>query len=256
MNPARKHLLEQMYIHDLEISRRKSLLGFSERDAALLVACRPFMQTQRHDLAAAFLGHPSVASETALLIRDEGVRKRLRPAVMDYMSTLFSGVYDESYANSRLRIGLAHGRLGVSPTHYLCEMHRFKSLLMDALETHLGGHPDREATRQALDKLLYFDMALVLDTYIGGLLAEVESSRDKVFEHAYKLENMVAEQTGLLRLSIGSAQFDPEDRQFPERPINAAGRAMHQAKSLDGDPVASAAVSGPGRYRADCGECS
>jgi diguanylate cyclase (GGDEF)-like protein len=373
VNSISKNLLGQRHIHDFEISRRKSLLGFAERDAALLVACRPFVQTQLSDLVVAFLGNPIVASETALLIRDEGMRKRLRPAVTDYVSALFSGAYDESYANDRLRIGLAYRRLGMSPTHYLCAMHRLKSLLMEALEMHLGGHPDREATRQALDKLLHFDMTLVLDTYIGGLLAEVESSRDKVFEHAYKLEDMVAErsrelkelssrdpltglfhqrvfaealsrelrrsvrsgkpltlvrvevngsgriddaldhlaggealrivgallarrcrtgdmacrygsnefcmllpatgeaeglslarrlqnelaaQAGWLRLGIGVAQSSAEDRQFPERLINAAGHAMRHAKSLGGDQVASAAVSDPGRYRTGCGERS
>ncbi len=50
-------------------------------------------------------------------------------------------------------------------------------------------------TREALDKLLYRDTVLVFDTYIRGILAELEAAKDQAIRCAGNLEEKVAERT-------------------------------------------------------------
>lgn len=58
--------------------------------------------------------------------------------------------------------------------------------------------PDAEVrlhTLQALDKLMMFDVALVFETYIRSLVAEIETSRNKSEQYARTLEEKVATRT-------------------------------------------------------------
>lgn len=198
MNPTQKSLAEQMHIHDLEIARRKELLGFTPKDAELLAACRAHIVERAAELAARFYSQqPAVAeiAEIAEIIGDADTLSRLRAATIRYTIELFSGNYGAEYVNHRLRIGIVHKRLALGPKYYLSAMRMLKRLLFEALDSHLGDGPLREATLQALDKLLYFDNGLVFDTYIHSLLGEIESAKNKAVRHALLLEEQIAERT-------------------------------------------------------------
>jgi diguanylate cyclase len=195
MNPTQKSLLEQMEVHDFEIARRKELLGFTTYDAQLLAACRDFIQSEVEAIVTMFYEKQTAVDEIALIIGDIDTLTRLRSAMVRYVEDLFSGYYDEEYVNNRLRIGLVHKRIGVAPKYYLSAMRILKSLLLDVIGQHLAGHPDRDATMHALDKLLYVDNEFVFDTYIRSLLAEIETAKDKAIQHALSLEEKVAERT-------------------------------------------------------------
>lgn len=195
MNPTQKSLAEQMHIHDLEITRRKELLGFTRQDAELLAACRSHISDKVEELVEQFYDHQTAINEIAVIISDADTLGRLRKAMIRYIVDLFSGNYDEEYVNNRLRIGLVHKHIGVEPKYYLSAMRVLKGLLLDALGAHLHDRQQREATWQALDKLLYFDNELVFDTYISSLLAEMESARDSAVSYALSLEEQNAERT-------------------------------------------------------------
>ena len=195
MNQTQKSLAEQMQIHDLEIARRKELLGFTKQDGDLLAACRGVILDQAEALVETFYRKQTAVNEIAMIIGDADTLARLRAAMTRYTIDLFSGNYGEEYVNNRLRIGLVHKRIGVAPKYYLSAMRILKSLLMDVHGEHLANKPYREETLQALDKLLYFDNELVFDTYIRSLLSEIESAKDKAMQYALSLEEQVAERT-------------------------------------------------------------
>lgn len=195
MNPTQKSLAEQMHIHDLEITRRKELLGFTRQDAELLAACKPYISDKIEDLVEQFYRRQTTINEIAVIIGDADTLSRLRTAMIRYTIDLFSGNYGVEYVNNRLRIGLVHKRIGVEPKYYLSAMRVLKGLLLDTLDAHLHDRQQREATWQALDKLLYFDNELVFDTYIRSLLAEIESAKNKAVSYALSLEEQVAERT-------------------------------------------------------------
>lgn len=195
MNPTQKSLLEQMRIHDIEILRRKELLDFGAADTRLLMACGEFIGEEVESLVELFYEKQTANDDIALIIGDADTLRRLRAAMVRYVTDLFSGFYDEEYVTNRLRIGLVHKRIGVEPKYYLSAMRLLKALLLDVLERRLKGHAELEATKTALDKLLYFDNELVFETYIRSLVAEVESARNKAVEYAVGLEQKVLERT-------------------------------------------------------------
>ncbi len=181
-------LLQQMRITEADIEGRKLLLGFSEADAATLLACRPLIEKEVHGLVSDFYTMQTSIDEIALLIGDADTLNRLRKAQSRYVLDLFDGVYDLEYVNNRLRIGLVHKRIGVEPKLYLAAIHSLKSMLFALIRDILPDQNERRATLNALDKLLSFDITLVFETYIRSLVSEIEIAKTRAEEYAHGLE--------------------------------------------------------------------
>lgn len=195
MNPTRKSLLEQMNVHDIEIIKRKELLGFTQRHADALSECGTFVRHEINFLVDQFYEKQTNIDEIALIIGDAGTLARLKMAMERYISDLFSGLYDEEYVNNRLRIGLVHKRIGVSPKYYLSAMHLLRNLLCEVIESNVSPKDKADFAIHALDKLMNFDNQFVFDTYIRSMLAEIESARNDALAHAKNLEEKILERT-------------------------------------------------------------
>jgi diguanylate cyclase (GGDEF)-like protein len=214
MNPTKQSLLNQMNINALEINRRKALLGFTQEDAQRLAACQDFILDEVDNLVGTFYDKQTAVDEISLIIGDADTLGRLSAAMVRYVSDLFTGVYDEAYVNNRLRIGIVHKRIGVSPKYYLSAMHLLKSLLMDVMRRNLPDYDTYLAAATALDKLLYLDNEFVFETYIRSMLSEIETAREAALQHASLLEDKVAERTRELE---DLARKDPLTGLFNQR---------------------------------------
>jgi diguanylate cyclase (GGDEF)-like protein len=233
-NIARKSLLEQMHITDMEISRRKELLGFTQADAELLARAQPFVAAQIDDIVGKFYEQQIGVEEIALIIGDSETLQRLHVAQKKYVNSLFSGFYDTEYVNNRLRIGLVHKRIGVAPKHYLAAIKILRDILKSTLAAHISNEQTRSATLDALDKLLFFDIEFVFDTFIRSLITEIECSKKKVENYAAALEEKVAERTRDLELL---SRTDPlthllNQRAFREELRKELARVQRQAETL------------------------
>jgi rsbT co-antagonist protein RsbR len=94
--------------------------------------------------------------------------KRLQNA---YFVHLFSGTYDLEYMRDRLRVGAAHERIGMPPKLYLGAYRRYLALIHDKLRGHFkGNEPEAAKAIESIRKIIFFDMALAIDTYIAAYL--------------------------------------------------------------------------------------
>lgn len=195
MKPTDRTLLEQLRITDLEVESRKRLFGLSDEDARILRQIRPIVEDGLDELVGRFYESQTGFSEIALLIGDADTLARLKIAQKKYVLGLFSGLYNLEYINNRLRIGLVHKRIGVEPKLYLAAVFNLKILIEDMLGAAIEDRRLRESAIMALKKLFMFDVALVFETYIRSLVAEIETSKDKSEEYARSLEEKVRERT-------------------------------------------------------------
>lgn len=194
MKQTDQTLLEQMRITDFEIENRKALFTLTESDIDALVNARPEVESRLDTLVKEFYELQTSIPEISLLIGDAETLGRLRDAQRKYISDLFSGVYDIEYVNNRLRIGMVHKRIGVEPKLYLAAIYSLQSMLNDLLGE-VVPEPDVNQATQALSKLFMFDITLVFDTYIRGLVFEIETSKNKSEQYARSLEIKVQERT-------------------------------------------------------------
>ncbi|MBJ6724023.1 protoglobin domain-containing protein [Geomesophilobacter sediminis] len=189
-----------------EISRRNQLLRLDRQELNLLKSCRGFIEADVDAIVDEFYDIQISFPEIADKIGEPETFRRLHLAQRQYILDLFAGETTVDYVNNRLQIGLVHHRIGVEPKLYLAAMKLLKDLIVKSLQRHLGHPAPFEAVCTALDKLLHFDLALVFDTYIGGLVAEVESAKDRVEAYARTLEQQVEARTRELHEKVAQLE--------------------------------------------------
>jgi len=199
MKNIEKTLAEQMQVNDREITRRKDLLYFTDKEINLLKKYRPFFERYLDGIIKQFYEKQIEEPEIALVIGDAETLRRLKGAMRNYILELFDGHYDADYVNQRLRIGKVHMRIGVSPKLYIAAIQLLQSLLGQAIDMHVlpGSEKAVEAVsiKNAINKLLMFDITFVFDTYISSLVSEVTTAKNELEHYAESLEVKVAERT-------------------------------------------------------------
>lgn len=221
-------LSEQLHLGELEIAKRKSLLDFVDADIAALLSCKDLVAEHIDSIVLEFYARQTAVEEIALTIGDADTMSRLHVAQRAYVLSLFDGYYDLEYVDSRLRIGMVHKRIGVEPKFYISAMKMLRDLCNVTLGQHIHDKKRLQRVRDALEKLFYFDMTLVIDTFMHCLAQEVELSNNKMLAHADKLEATVVART---RKFQALAEHDPLTGLFNRRSLgDYLRRELHTAK--------------------------
>ncbi|MBN0988933.1 GGDEF domain-containing protein [Amphritea pacifica] len=215
-------LLDQMKISDAEIQSRLELAALSLSHFELLKDVLPLINAQVDSIVERFYISQLAIDEIAVLIGDADTLNRLKGAQHQYILDLFSGQYDSTYVNNRLRIGMVHKRIGVEPKLYLSAICSLKLILFEVLDQSMTDAEVLRQTKEALDKLLYFDTTLVFDTYISSMISELELAKKKTEMYANSLEVKVSERT---------AQLEELAKKDPLTGINNQ-RAMRELASV------------------------
>jgi len=195
-------LLAHLQITDHELVRRKELLNFTADDDLLLRNCKQYIEEEIDNIIAQYCQTQTRFDEMAQLLSDAEVARKLHAAQRRYVLGLFGGCTGLKYVANRFRIGLIHRRLGVAPQIYLTALKTLKDTVANALERRIPDSDRFARTSQALDKLLYFDIILVFDTFYRSLASEVEAAKTSAEEYAARLELQVAEHTQQLEEKV------------------------------------------------------
>lgn len=239
MKQTEKTLIEQMRISEFEIAQRKLMFSLTSEDIMLLKACKPLIERNLDDIVKRFYELQTEIPEISLLIGDADTLQRLAHAQRKYVVDLFSGLYDIEYVNNRLRIGLVHKRIGVEPKLYLSAIYTLKSLLNESIRDNVKVEDQQSKTLNALEKLMYFDITLVFDTYIRSLLSEIEIEKEKSDQYAQDLEERIKERTDQLE---EMSRTDPLTGLLNVRHLNDTLTSILRAAQRRSEPVSFAYI--------------
>lgn len=104
---------------DRDFQRRKDFLSLTPEDERTLRGLHSLLGDQTPGFVESFYDHLLSFGETRALIPDESTLSRLKKAQSTYFKALVAGVYDRPYLEDRLRVGLVHAKVGLSPGWYL-----------------------------------------------------------------------------------------------------------------------------------------
>jgi hypothetical protein len=214
MDILEQNLLEQMRITNIEADYRKFLVDFAQDDADYLVKYRNIITSEIDNIIDDLFKRIASIDEFALVIGDADSLLRFKKMVRQYIFDLFSGIYDLEYINNRLRIGIVHKRIGVTPKLYLSTFLTLYSILKDVLSVSEENSKNILRANDILLKILIFDLSLIFDTYIRSLMAEVELTKNKIKSYADNLENIVAERTSYFERK---SQIDSQTNLYNKR---------------------------------------
>ena len=157
----------EMGIDADEIEARKAFLELGEADAEQLRAIRSQLAAAQNGFADGFYEYLRRLPELAALLPDEATVSRLKEAHGRYFDSLTAGDYGAAYVAGRLRVGMTHARIGLTPKWYVGAFRKYLSDILQATWTAADG--DFDTFRPAFDALLkvvMLDLGLTLDTYI------------------------------------------------------------------------------------------
>ncbi|WDE11398.1 GGDEF domain-containing protein [Thalassomonas haliotis] len=175
------------------------LLYLDQKSLNILLKQKPLIEMHVDDILDDFYKIQTALDEVNILIGDSETLRRLKIAQRQYVIELFAGEFDSTYINNRLRIGLVHKRIGVEPRLYLAAIRTIKELIVKILVKEHKGNNELNVMISTLDKVFHFDITLVFDTYIDGLIKEITIAKDRVETYAESLELKVAERTSQLQ---------------------------------------------------------
>ena len=157
----------EMGIDAAEIEARKGFLELTEADSTHLLAIREGLASAQHGFADGFYAYLRQLPELAALLPDDAAVARLKAAHGHYFSSLTEGDYGEAYVHDRLRVGMTHARIGLTPKWYVGAFRKYLSDMLRATWQAVDHDFERFAqTFDGLLKVIMLDIGLTLDTYI------------------------------------------------------------------------------------------
>jgi rsbT co-antagonist protein RsbR len=164
---SHRRYMTTLRLDEAELRSRRAFCELTDADLARLVTLRPFAERHTTDIVNGFyellLAHP----ESRKFFPDEATIRRVKRTQSEYFLGLFEGRCDLPYVEDRLRVGAAHERIGLAPKWYLGAYRRYLELLLERMNAELPP-ADAKAAFTSLQRLVYFDMTLAIDTYIAA----------------------------------------------------------------------------------------
>ncbi len=182
---AGTNLSEMMGLDAAQQARHKAFVGITEADLALLAELAPVIERHADAVVDGFYDNVQHYPELEQLIRGVGSSMtRLKDTQRAYLLELFKGDLGPQYFERRLRVGVIHHKIGLTPRWYLGSYSVYMQLLAPIIFRHWRWQRGRALQAVlALDKVLSLDAQLAIDTYIHSLSAElkvVSLSRDEL----------------------------------------------------------------------------
>jgi diguanylate cyclase (GGDEF)-like protein len=176
-------LLRDLGLDDAEVAERWAFLGFGAEDVELLMELHGLLERSgaRASFVDAFYDHLQAFAATRALLGDRATLERLKRTQSEYFASLTAGTYGPDYVRHRVRVGLAHERVGLAPKWYLGAYNKYLGLLVPRIGALLP-HDPAKAQRMALAllKIVLFDMGLAMDTYIHASASTLRRKNEQL----------------------------------------------------------------------------
>ena len=191
--------------HD-DLQPRLSFLKFNQQDEEHLKALAEVFAPHIPDIVHSFYQHLQGFEETASLLTDELITKRLLDVQQRYLERLTEGNYDQQYAAERSQIGHTHNRVGLEPRWYIGTYNLYIHLLVPLICQAYHDEPERaQNSILALTKVLMLDMQLAIEAYIERQELEAQIIQSERFAAIGQLAARVAHE---LRNPLSSVELN------------------------------------------------
>lgn len=188
-------LIDVMGVDRRDQEVRKEFVRFTEQDVRCLKELEVFARTYVDEIVEEFYANLLQFDEMKAIFRNTGVSvESLKATQRQYILELFSGAYDEDYFERRLRIGMVHNRIGLSPRWYLGAYSVLAQSIYTFIYKRYWFRPvNRLKYLMAVKKILSLDQALAIETYIHALVGKISEGINAIRETAGTLASASAE---------------------------------------------------------------
>lgn len=162
------HYMDILNFDENELNSRLAYFEIFDEDLERLVSlqgfARKYTQEIVDELYELILGHP----ETRTFFPDQETVQRVKHMQTGYFTDLFRGKIDLAYVRDRLHVGFVHEKIGMPPKWYLGAYRRYLRLALNKLDLEYGDDPAKKDYARSIEKIIFFEMAVAIDTYIAA----------------------------------------------------------------------------------------
>ena len=131
----------------------------------------------------------------------------LRHTQSDYLRTLGIHFDSAAYFDQRLRVGLAHDRVGVPLSLYQCVYRLLQQLLIDHIRAAVSDPKEQHALSDFVLKITSLDMSLAVEAYHGVRMTTLEQSLEQLGAQE-RLQRRLAQTDSLTGVANRAHLFD------------------------------------------------
>lgn len=178
------HQLNSKYISRFDNwAEQKRFLNFTEKDTEYLKKLHPYAIEYADIFVEQLYEHLLQFEDTKRFLTDEKVLTRLKLAQKAYFIDLTSGEYGEEYYQSRIKVGIAHQRVGLPPRVYMSTYCYYMQLMIP----HIYGNStfDVETANGifvALHKIINLDQELAISAYVHATDEVISRQTEEILE--------------------------------------------------------------------------
>ena len=174
-------LLDRYSMDEEERSLGKAFLGITEGDAQNLRSLRQAFQEFSQEFAERFYQHLLSHPRTASLLQDPQQLEALKKIQANYFAELLESTLDDSYFENRLRVGLAHQRIGLEPAWYLGAYNQYVQLTFPVFAKAFGNNLEKVLPLMlSLVKVIFLDISLALRTYYQSATEQLRQHNEEL----------------------------------------------------------------------------
>lgn len=168
-------LTQMMGISADEQASRKKFVDFTDEDVRALKELRPIIQKHADAIVDVFYTNVERYNDLMSVIKDAGSNiDRLKASQKRYLLEMFDGDYGDAYFERRLKIGVIHNKIGLTPRWYLGSYSVYSCQIVKLIQQQYRWNgKQREIAFQAVHKIISLDSQLAMDTYIHGLMTDL-----------------------------------------------------------------------------------
>lgn len=166
------------------VAEMRRFIGITEEGRSLLAKLRDLMSSRGEAIEKIF--YDKVRSEPATAEFLEGSNVESRHVVSEWMMDLLTGNHDLAYFEKRVRIGVAHVRIGLPVRYPIGMLEVLREEVDRVIEANLS--PDEAKTTRALvSKLLSLDLSIFNHAYEECMFDRLDQSAGISRELFYSL---------------------------------------------------------------------
>ena len=163
------------------VEEMKRYLCFAEADAELLRRLGPRMEKYLPEMAERFYSQiPHHPNAFRVFTGGETQMARLKQTLQHWARGLFSGTYDDAYANDRYQIGYRHVRIGLEQKYVISAMGIVRSFLSDCLFLEFPASGERLRYVHSLNRILDLDLNLMCESYMHATLENLRALNEQL----------------------------------------------------------------------------
>jgi rsbT co-antagonist protein RsbR len=154
-----------MHSNQIDYRELLALYRITEDDLRLIQGFGVRAMARMDELVERWYAWLEVLPDYEDFFSDPETLARVQKLQDGYWDLFMSAAVDDEYVSRRVLVGEAHARIGLSLNTYFAGMNMFQELFSEVVRDGDFEDGERQATIDAVSKLLHFDTAIVVDTY-------------------------------------------------------------------------------------------